>query len=256
MNNKKQIDNRINLNNEIIRKLKDTIREQKAEIEQKDAAVSRLNVALEKEKQNLINESKRIEDKRQKDEVYFQEQVEKLKNQNKKAEEEYLKGKNELEEQCNSLRSDIERLAQAVSAAEKQKKSYKYALKDTKDRAEKKVKELESLIEKEVREKEIAKASGKALSLEAEANYSIKLDTERNNWEKEKRSIYSFVAEEFREYYDPGMSIDKESFRLLVEKVKAEMKRMVLMERKIRSLVGAEGKQQTEEAVAQIILSQ
>ena len=149
----------------------------------------------------------------------------------------------------------MERLAKEVKEREgkiKELKSLTQKVRRENARLEREIEQKEEEIE---RERKLSDARSRAEILSAESNYNSKLEDERSKFEAERRKLFAFAADGFREYFNPQEAIDERSFKSLMGKVQTEMKRLAQQDQSIRRMVGATGRQGTEEAVAQILMN-
>ena len=87
-----------------------------------------------------------------------------------------------------------------------------------------------------------------------ETEYSTKLLEIKLKLETEKKGLLSFIANEFRQYFDPQDIINDHSIKKLLSKTKESLDKLTKSDLSIRSLIKANINQLTEDAVAQYVL--
>ncbi|OHT04981.1 hypothetical protein TRFO_27429 [Tritrichomonas foetus] len=161
----------------------------------------------------------------------------------------------ELQQNLENARNDLEKISKQLTAANKKLKQAKNYCLQAKLEKEKLQQEIESQRERLEREKQITETESKASVLKAESDYTAKLDEQKGKWEKDKRRYFSFVADQFRQFFNPQDSIDEKSFRDVVSRARDELIRLNAIDSSVRRLVGADNRQKTEDAVAQIVMN-
>lgn len=190
------------LNDEILN-LKKTIRNQKASIvELKLKLESSEKVVLEKEEiiKNSLNSENAI----------------------------LNKTINDLQEQLKNAGNDIEKLTKQLTCAQKKLIQMRSCCQDIKIEKEKLEKEIQTLNEQIEREKQIAEANTKTSILKAQSEFTQKLDEIKGKFEKEKKKYFTYVADQFRQFFNPQEVIDENSFREIISRVRNELSRIPL----------------------------
>ena len=167
----------------------------------------------------------------------------------------YEKAIAEITEKCNKYRSDVETMNKQLIEAEKKLKQAKSTIMQTKRENVKVSSELQALKEQSEREKKLIESSSKTTILNMENNLNNKLDEQKSKFDSDKRRIYGFVADAFKQYFNPHESIDDRSFKNIINRVKDELSRLSSSDLAIRRFVGAESHQKTDDAVAQLIMN-
>lgn len=168
--------------------------------------------------------------------------------------ESYEKAVAELKEQCDKHRNDIVKLSSELARMEKKCKETKALAIQLKREATKLEKEKKLKEEEFERESKIAESTAKSAIVNVESQCTAKLNEQRTKFESEKRKILSFVADEFREFFNACDSLDERSFHSIITRAKDELTRLQKMDSSIRRIVGATGRQTTDDAVAQIVM--
>ena len=161
-----------------------------------------------------------------------------------------------LQQEAEKQRNDIERISRELEQAHEKNKKMKCYVKN--------VQKKESILQNSLneqknqleREKQLIIGNAKTQNFLAESQFASKLEERKNRWEKEKRKIFSYVADQFRQFFNPIEVIDEISFKSVISRVRDELIRMQNTDIEIRRLVGADSRQRTEDAVAQIVIGQ
>ena len=105
----------------------------------------------------------------------------------------------------------------------KLKDSYKI-INDAKRKLERDMKIAQSRIETSrqelEREKHITEMKISNITTSAQLKHSSDIDELKSNFENQKRQIYLFVADQFRQFYDPREQINDDSFKDIIKSVK------------------------------------
>ena len=104
------------------------------------------------------------------------------------------------------------------------------------------------------REKKLSAASARSAVLTAESDCAAKMNDQKTKLESEKRRLYAFVADAFKQFYNPQETMDERSFRSVVNHVRDELNALTLTNTAVRRLVGASQHQKTDDAVAQALM--
>ena len=106
------------------------------------------------------------------------------------------------------------------------------------------------------RSKKLIVAQLKTKLLAVETKYSVLAEEQKHNWENEKRALFGYLAQQFGAFYDIKQSLTDESFKQVVGRIKNEIERHKKQELTIRKLLHAKENQTTEDALADLVLSQ
>lgn len=162
----------------------------------------------------------------------------------------------QLKDQCEKHRLDVEKMAKVLADNEKQFaiiKAENLLFKKDKVKAEQ---ELKSQSDKFDREKKIMESSFTAKKIQYETAINGKLNDERSRFEADKRRICAYAAEAFKMFFDANATIDERSYKNVIDTTKDELTKLLDADGSIRRIVGAREGQTTEDAVAQVIMSQ
>ncbi|OHT17601.1 hypothetical protein TRFO_00858 [Tritrichomonas foetus] len=221
-------------NENVICRLRSTIASQKATLNERDNEIAKVKREADEAAQNILNKAER---------------------EKKQLIESYEKAVNEITAQCNTHRNDVERLAKTVTESEKKLKQAKAALMQLKRDNVKVTSELQAQKEQSDREKKLAESSSKTAILNVENNCNSKLDEQKAKFDAEKRRLYAYVADTFKQFFNPHDNIDERSFKNIVTKARDELARLVASDVAIRRFVGASTHQKTDDAVAQLLMT-
>lgn len=161
----------------------------------------------------------------------------------------------EMKQQCDKFRADVNVLTQQSNKREKQHKDTKLEVNQLKREISRLEKEIKAKEEESEREKKISESALRSATMNAEAQFTAKLSEHRMKWESEKRRILAYAADELRQFFNASEAIDEHSFRSLIGKVKEELGKLQRSDAAIRRMVGASGRQSTDDAVAQLVLN-
>lgn len=226
-----------------------------SEIADKDAIIEKLKKTIEVQKSTISEKDKEISNLKQSSENTLNELTAKDDKEKKQIIESYKKAVQEITEQCNMHRNDVEKMAKVVAEKEKKCKQYKSKLMQAKRENLKLTTEIQSQKELNERDKKLADSTAKSAILNAETNFNTRLDELKCKFETEKRRNYAFIADTFKQFFNPHEGIDEKSFRTIVSRARDELSRLLASDLAIRRLVGAASHQKTDDAVAQLIMN-
>ena len=218
--------------NNVIQRLKQTIQAQKSTISEKDEEIT----ATKKE----ANDQEKLAAKRTNDEK--QQLV-----------ENYEKTISELRSQCDTHRKDAQRLSQELAESKTKLKQDKNRITQLKKTNVKSEKDIHALQEQMEREKKLSEASARAAVSKAESDCAAKLSEQKTKFEAEKRQLIAYVADSFKQFYNPQEVINERTFKSIVSHVRDELTSLTASNNKVRQLVGASQTQKTEDVVAQAL---
>jgi chromosome segregation ATPase len=161
----------------------------------------------------------------------------------------------ELRKQCELHRGDLERLAQELAASEAKNRKARTAIVNLKRERMQLENDLANANGKQERDIQVNQAMMKDARLTAQSAASQKMRSAKAKFDDEKRRIFSLAADEFRTFFNAGQQIDERSYRILLARVKAEMKRLADSDLVVRRLVGAAPNQTTHDAVARLVIA-
>lgn len=214
---------------------KKTIQAQKATIGERDDELARVKQDAYETQQNIIA---RADEERQ------------------QLVDSYERAVAEIRDQCDKHRNDVEKLSKSCAEETKKVKQAKEQILQLKRMKAKLEADLKSLQEQMEREKKLNDNSTKAAILSAETNCASRIDELQTKFDNEKRRIYAFVADNFKQYFSPTDTLDERSFRSVVSKTRDELQTYIASDNAIRRMIGADSRQTTDDAVAQLVMNQ
>ena len=116
--------------------------------------------------------------------------------------------------------------------------------------------ELKNKIDQLERQKKLVETNSKIELMNAQSSLNTKIEEETKKFEDEKRKIYSTIADTFRQFLSVGSCLNEKSFKSTIYKARDELARLTSLDNSVRRLVNAEINQKTDDAVAQIVISQ
>lgn len=225
------------------------------EIAEKDAIIEHLKNTIQAQKSTISERDREIANLKQSSDNSINDLTEKASKEKKQIIKSYEKAVEEITEQCNTHRRDVEKMAKVVAETEKKCKQYKSKLMQIKRENLKLNTEIQSQKEQNDRDKKLADSTARSAILTAETNFNTRLDEQKSKCETEKRRIYSFIADTFKQYFNPHEGMDEKSFKSIVSRARDELSRLIASDLAIRRLVGAASHQKTDDAVAQLIMN-
>ena len=159
-----------------------------------------------------------------------------------------------MQAELGSYKSQFDMLTRDIQKKDKKLFSYKETIGNLQSENGRLERELNIKIEEMDRTSKLIESTSRNAGLIAEANYTQKLNEIRMNFDAERRRLFSFVATEFRQYFDPRDSIDENSFKNVLSSVSKALNELKKTDNQIRRLVNANEDQNTDDAVAQIVL--
>jgi chromosome segregation ATPase len=160
----------------------------------------------------------------------------------------------ELQKQCDGHRSDIQRLAEELAGSERRLKDGKAQILELRREVQRLEKDAHSLDDQMEREKRLHEAALRAAALGAESESAARLNEQKAHTENEKRRILAYVAEAFKQFFNPQEVIDETAFRHVVLRARDELAALVDLNQAVRRIVRASAHQKTEDAVAQAVM--
>ena len=105
------------------------------------------------------------------------------------------------------------------------------------------------------REKRLSATKLKALTLSSEMKIQNETENARLNFEQQKREIFHFAADVFKQFFDPRMQITESSFKTILQNVKARLDNSVKQEETIKRILGIIGNENIETALIRTLSS-
>lgn len=196
-----------------------------------------------------------IEDIKQDFDLDVSELTEKYESEKEHMTQSFNKSLEELRQQCTKHREDIIKLSEQLNAEETNNGILKSTVAHCKKETAKVARELKLAKEQMERDRKLIESECRTKIIAAESNYERKLDEERAKAQDEKKSIFTFIADEFHQFYKPVDRINEATFRNVVHNVHDTLESMAASDSSIRNMLGATDGQTTEDAVAQHLLN-
>ena len=225
------------------------------QIETQNSIVEKLRISLKQCQTDLNERDSKIISLTNERDTLMGKAEEKCNLQKKQLVETYEKAVAAIKQQCDNHRIDLEKVSKQLIDSEQKNKQTKNSLIALKREKMKLEGELKIAVDQAYRERQICDADNKNKVMSLEASYEHRLQEYKNKWENEKRRIFSFTVDQFRQYFNPSEPMNERNFRSLLGKIKKELDKLTESDSIIRRLVGANPKQPTDEAVSQIVLS-
>ena len=168
--------------------------------------------------------------------------------------DQYEKAVQELTEQCQKHRQDTVKLSGKLAQLEKRYKEAKSYVLQLRTDCAKLEKQNQLKCEELERAEKITQSTVKSSVVAAESQFNSRLAEQKTKFEAEKRRLISFAADEFRQYFNANDSIDERTYHSIIIKVKDELSRLQRIDGNIRRIIGASGRQTTDDAVAQLLM--
>jgi chromosome segregation ATPase len=170
--------------------------------------------------------------------------------------ESHNKSVSELTAQCQAHRTDLQELSAKLTSESERHKSSQRELFDSKLALGKLQKELAAFAERVDRDSRLHEAALTAATLKLETGAEQRISELKARHESEKRKLFAFVADQFRQFCDISQNISERSFREILLRVRSTLSGLSEMESALRRLTGAPQSQSVQEAVEQLVLRQ
>lgn len=222
-------------------------------IENYELSISRLKTTIEKNQHEIKEKEKMILELTNDKNSFAVSIEEKYKQEKENLIKSYEKVVSKIKKQCDNQRTDLEKVSLDLAASEKRNSSCKKAIVTLKRDKIKLENEIKAIYDQVKRDRQINEADTNTKILAAETGFSRKLNDYKNKHESEKKRIFSYAANEFRQFFNPSETLDEKSFKSLLSKIRREYDKLSFSDANVRRLVGANPNQPTEEAVAHIL---
>lgn len=113
---------------------------------------------------------------------------------------------------------------------------------------------IQSLKEELEREHRLMETKLRASTLSIELQLQNSVEELKSQTEFEKRNIFSYIANAFRQFFNGSEVINDEPFKTLVEKVRFELQRLFKQESALRSMLGISRNESLEQHISQLLL--
>ena len=238
----------LNRKNEQIRQLRSNVSNSENEIQKQRQLINNLK-STQQQREHEISELQRS---LQEHESVAQERLEAEK---KNITETFENAVHELREQCEKHRNDVQKMAAQVSATELKYAESQQEINQVRKEKRKMETEVSSMKNQLERERKLMESTIRAQKVQSEANYTSRLEDQRNKFETERRRLLALGTEAFRNFFNPSDTIDERSFRGVLDKARDTITRLSNSDLTIRRMLGAAEQQTTQDAVAQLLMS-
>ena len=266
--NQADIDNRIKFETEHITKEKETIEKalgsQVEELTTKlksseetnfnnEIAINKLKKVNENMKTSITEKDQKIQNMIKENEATLKSFTDKWETEKQQIISSYESAIDEVKSQSEEQRKYVEKLVQDVTEAKQKAKKTKELNNSLKQDKTKLEKEVEFHKGQAQRAKKAAENAAQSKIISVEADFNAKLNENRARLENEKRKLFAFAADHFRQFFNPSTAIDENIFRSLIVRASSELARLMSSDIAIRKMVGADARQKTDEAVAKLV---
>ena len=245
---------RTNLENEV-----NTLRVAKSDLEERVESTSKELADTKRELQEKTKEYNEvsllynnIHDVSQKNlealRATMQKEIDEANSSVNKYSEELNKEKSERENERSLFESKMEKYESSNTELKGEVTKLSYNLKKL---------ERENIVREEssLRAQKLKEVQMKAEKIKMAAQIQRELEDERNNNEKRMRSLFSFFAQNFNQFFDPSQKINEDSFRNLVVIIRKEIDKLRKQDKAVRIFLEARDDQTTEEALTKFIIN-
>lgn len=225
------------------------------QLNEKDLVIDRLKKTINVQKTTITERDHQLKLLKQQSEESLNNAIAKYDQEKKQLISSYEKAVEEITKQCDAHRSDVEKLSEVLASTEKKLKQSKAKIMQVKRDNINVTAELQSQIEQNERDKQLAESTTRSAILNAETSFNTRVNELKSKYETDKRRTYSYVADSFKQFFNPHENINEKSFKIIVNRAKDELTRLVNSDSAIRRLVCAASHQNTDDAVAQALMS-
>ncbi|OHT15106.1 hypothetical protein TRFO_14461 [Tritrichomonas foetus] len=169
--------------------------------------------------------------------------------------ESYENALQKLHEQCEQHRSDVEKFNASLAEEQVKLANLKATIAKVEKEKLKALAEMQTTKNQMKREKMLMESTIRSQKLQAEAQYNERLEEFKGRAEAEKRTLLAFGADSFRDFFNPGTTIDERSYKYVIEKAHEKLVQLAKSDAHVRRMVSACEQQTTEDAVAQLLLN-
>ena len=245
-----------------ISKLKEQLRNQKEQYDKLEMELNAANEQLNRTRKQLqiVKQQKAQKDAEYDELVKVSAEKEeaaanRLESEKQHLIESYENTIKKLHDQCEQHRSDVEKINKALSEEQVKLANVKSNLAKVEKEKLKALAEVQTMKNQMKREKMLMESTIRTQKLQAEAQYNERLEEFRGRSEAEKRTLLAFGADSFRDFFNPGTTIDERSYKYVIEKAHEKLVHLARSDAHVRRMVGACEQQTTEDAVAQLLLN-
>jgi DNA anti-recombination protein RmuC len=104
------------------------------------------------------------------------------------------------------------------------------------------------------RERKLNDAATKSALLRTQSECTSTINEQKATCENEKRQLMVYVADAFKQFFNPQDIINERMVKKIVDRAREELVQLTESNHAVRRLVGAESGRRTDDAVAQLLL--
>ena len=132
-----------------------------------------------------------------------------------------------LKEQCESHRNDITKISTQLRNAKKDRNVARMKVSQLQSECDRLQHEINLKSEQIERAKKLAESTSKAQLLSIESDWTAKFDEERARHENEKRRLFTFIVDQFRQFFNPQEAITEATLKSVVMKARDTLARLL-----------------------------
>ena len=152
-------------------------------------------------------------------------------------------------------RTMIDKLTNSINDCEKRYKEL-FDIKSQLEAQNKNAEDSLQLIRDELsREKKLRDSQMKAVILSTEMKAQSFVDDEKAKNEKEMKKLYSFIATQFKQYFDAAKALEGESIKDIILSVRDELETLTTQISGIRRLLGIDENESPVDALSKLLIS-
>ncbi|OHT01538.1 hypothetical protein TRFO_31561 [Tritrichomonas foetus] len=114
---------------------------------------------------------------------------------------------------------------------------------------------METISEEQSRTKQLNEARIKTLELAMSTQRQMELEEERSKLDEQKRQIYVFVAQQFRQLFQARELLNEDGFKSLISRCSDELNRLLKIEASLRRILGLNKGESIEDTVSNLLVS-
>ena len=213
------------------------------------SSVRKLQKKLDRQEEKLNETEKALSEAKREAETKQANMAEENTKTKQQLVEKYEKTIEAIRSQSERHRSDLQKLSNELSQSQQEARKRKMKIIELKSDKVKADRDIHSLQAQMEREKKLAETSTKSAILTAETECAAKISEQKTKFEAERCKLFAYVADAFRQYYNPQEIMDECSFRIVVNQVRDKLKSLASSNDALRRLVNAPEYQNTYDAV-------
>lgn len=172
-----------------------------------------------------------------------------LKNINEQCNEAIDNLKNELQQKEDEIQKSKKRVKDAMLKCDQLTESKNSLMAEKQqllNRIDAKKKELEN-------EKKLSATKLKAISLSSDMKLRNETETLKMDFEQQKREIFHYAAEVFKQFFDPRMQMTEATYKAILQNARTKLDLSAQQDEAIRKMLGIVGNENIESALLQLL---